>query len=278
MAGGQLPFGFAPQGELTAYEPTLREKAADWLRQKLFTDDRAGQDKANRLTNWGETMLPPFGFATSMYDMGRAGGQGDYGTAAMIGGMAMAPVPGSIRGIKAYHGSPPSIEGFVAREKGQNIGAENLSSITRDGHFYRGMTSDEYEATLGKGTGVKSANPYSLPGEGTSFAEDVPTAESYVNYGRDDPRITGKPTYLVEVAASPSITKKPDGYFHAQGEIMPTRVWEMSPDNGRITAKQLTDLVKKYGIAGASAMLGYNLLEGMNPAQADELKRIEAGK
>jgi hypothetical protein len=41
---------------------------------------------------------------------------------------------------------------------------------------------------------------------------------------------------------------------------------------------KLISIVKKYGIAGASAMLGYNLLEGMNPAQADELKRIEAGK
>jgi hypothetical protein len=41
---------------------------------------------------------------------------------------------------------------------------------------------------------------------------------------------------------------------------------------------KLISIVKKYGIAGASAMLGYNLLEGINPAQADELKRIEAGK
>lgn len=88
---GELPFGWAPSGELTAYTPTLRERAADWLRPMLFSDDRAGQDKANRLVNWGETMIPPFGFATSAYDAGRAGGEGDYATAAILGAMTFAP-------------------------------------------------------------------------------------------------------------------------------------------------------------------------------------------
>lgn len=91
MAGGQLPFGLAPSGDLTSYTPTLREKAADWLRQKMFTDNRAGQDKATRLVNWGETMLPPFGFATSMYDAGNQAGRGNYGAAALTAGMAAIP-------------------------------------------------------------------------------------------------------------------------------------------------------------------------------------------
>lgn len=99
---GELPFGWVPSGELTAYTPTLRERAADWLRPMLFSDDRAGQDKANRLVNWGETMIPPFGFATSAYDAGRAGGEGDYLTAGTLGAMALAP--GSK--IKAFHASP----------------------------------------------------------------------------------------------------------------------------------------------------------------------------
>jgi len=123
MAGGQLPFGFAPQGELTAYTPTLREKAADWLRQKLFTDDREGQDKANRLVNVGETMLPPFGFATMAYDAGRAGGQGDYLTAGALGAMAVLP-GGSKRGIKAYHGSPHSFDKFSMDKIGTGEGAQ----------------------------------------------------------------------------------------------------------------------------------------------------------
>jgi hypothetical protein len=41
---------------------------------------------------------------------------------------------------------------------------------------------------------------------------------------------------------------------------------------------KLISIVKKYGIAGASAMLGYNILDGMDPAQADELKRIEGNQ
>jgi hypothetical protein len=42
--------------------------------------------------------------------------------------------------------------------------------------------------------------------------------------------------------------------------------------------EKLVSIVKKYGIAGASAMLGYNILEGMDPAQAEELQRIEGNQ
>ena len=38
---------------------------------------------------------------------------------------------------------------------------------------------------------------------------------------------------------------------------------------------KLVSIVKKYGIAGASAMLGYNVLQGLHPAQAAELKKAE---
>jgi hypothetical protein len=39
---------------------------------------------------------------------------------------------------------------------------------------------------------------------------------------------------------------------------------------------KLISIVRKYGIAGASAMLGYNILEGIDPAQAEELRQLEA--
>lgn len=55
-------------------------------------------------------------------------------------------------------------------------------------------------------------------------------------------------------------------------------VQDLGTRNFVVFDDKLISIVKKYGIAGASAMLGYNLLEGINPAQADELKRIEAGK
>jgi hypothetical protein len=41
---------------------------------------------------------------------------------------------------------------------------------------------------------------------------------------------------------------------------------------------RLVSIVRKYGIAGASAMLGYNILDGMDPAQAEELQRIEGNQ
>jgi hypothetical protein len=41
---------------------------------------------------------------------------------------------------------------------------------------------------------------------------------------------------------------------------------------------RLISVVRKYGIAGASAMLGYNILDGMDPAQAAELKQIEGNQ
>lgn len=40
---------------------------------------------------------------------------------------------------------------------------------------------------------------------------------------------------------------------------------------------KLISIVRKYGIAGASAMLGYNLLENVSEAQAEELRQIEKG-
>jgi hypothetical protein len=41
---------------------------------------------------------------------------------------------------------------------------------------------------------------------------------------------------------------------------------------------KLISIVRKYGIAGASAMLGYNILDGVDPAQAAELKKIEGNQ
>ena len=40
---------------------------------------------------------------------------------------------------------------------------------------------------------------------------------------------------------------------------------------------RLISIVRKYGIAGASAMLGYNILDNISEAQAEELRRIEKG-
>lgn len=116
-------------------------------------------------------------------------------------------------------------------------GVQFLNSLPTKGFFYRGMTKAEYDATVAKGLGVRSKNLHSLEGEGTSFSEDPATAESYVNFGRDDPRTTGRSNFLVQVSVGPDIQKKPDGYWHALDSIPQERVtgvWEMYPEDGAI--------------------------------------------
>lgn len=124
---GELPFGWAPSGELTAYTPTLRERVTDWLRPMLFSDDREGQQKAERLVNVGETMIPPFGFATSAYDAGREAGRGNYGTAAV--NMAVIPFAAAARTpVKRASIEANDILGrAVANTKGARIVDEGLA-------------------------------------------------------------------------------------------------------------------------------------------------------
>lgn len=107
MAGGNLPFGLAPSGSLTSYTPTLRERATDWVRRTLFSDDREGQGRAAKVMDVAS--VTPFGFGLDVYDAGREAGLGNYGTAGLMLGMAGAPGPGPRGkpfGFTAYHGSP----------------------------------------------------------------------------------------------------------------------------------------------------------------------------
>lgn len=75
MTGGYLPAGMQPSGELTSRTPTLEERTVDWLRKLLFTDDREGTAKAERLTNV-LGMTPP-GMALDAYNIGKAGAEGN---------------------------------------------------------------------------------------------------------------------------------------------------------------------------------------------------------
>lgn len=132
----------------------------------------------------------------------------------------------------------------VIRPVGWNATSESgmalLRSMRRPGHFYRGMTNEEYEATVGRGMPVMSTGAYSYRSEGTSFAEDPEDAESYVNFGRDDPRITGRPTWLVEVAQTPSMKRDRDGYTKSREPVDTiTRVWRMDGKKGKIVASEV---------------------------------------
>jgi len=132
----------------------------------------------------------------------------------------------------------------VMRPEGWTAGSDDVYKITRPGHLYRGMTEAEFNATIGAGHGLKSSQAFSTTNEGTSLADNAETAESYANYGRDDPRKTGKPTYLVEVAGHEGAVLDKDGYYKAQGEIHPSRlsrIWKMQNENGAVVATLMKD-------------------------------------
>lgn len=135
-----------------------------------------------------------------------------------------------------------STTGTVVRGMGEEIGSESLSTWNRPGHVYRGMTQDEWYSVIAKGE-IQSTMRYSHPSEGTSFTEDVETAESYVNFGRDDPRKTARPTYLVEVKRLDFMEKDPrDGYLKARKPVPSsaiTRVWRMVDEDGAVVAYQI---------------------------------------
>ncbi len=137
---------------------------------------------------------------------------------------------------------PRAAKAVVIRPDGWGCANEVPEKWTRKGHLYRGMTGTEFEAHRRKGY-VMSTGKYSLAHEGTCFADDALSAESYANYGRDDPRKTGKSTYLIEVKNVPTLFKKDrDGYFKAPpGVSVPanliTRVWKMSAKDGAVVAE-----------------------------------------
>ena len=108
---------------------------------------------------------------------------------------------------------------------------------------WRGMTSAEYIATVGAGKGVKSRGDYSFDTEGTQFSAHPGDTESYINFGRDDPRKTEIPTYMVEVDRS-VLRLKPDGYWEtAPGTAVPMQsilsVHRFIPRDGHIVAERI---------------------------------------
>lgn len=128
----------------------------------------------------------------------------------------------------------------VIRPRGWDAAADGVDELSRSGHLYRGMTKQEFEATVGAGSGVRSSGAFSASGEGTNFADKFSDAESYVNFGRTDPRKTGEPTYVVEILGD-GIRRSKDGYYKASevGGDRITRVWEMIDEAGEVIARRI---------------------------------------
>lgn len=119
--------------------------------------------------------------------------------------------------------------GVVFRPAGWKACSDELISLGRSGHLYRGMTEPEWRFIQSKGF-IQSNMAYSHASEGTNFADDIADAESYVDFGRDDPRRTHRPNYLVEIRKSPSITRAGDGYWKTMEPVPKseiTRAWKI---------------------------------------------------
>ena len=389
MAGGDLPFGFAPSGAMTSYTPTLRDRATDWFRRILFSDDRAGQGRAERVMD--VAAFTPFGFGVDMYDAGREAGMGNYGGAALTLGMAGVPGP-SPKKIRAFHGSPHDFDRFSMDKIGTGEGNQSFShglyfaEVEDIAKGYRDNLSTARSPELMDV--IRYAGPDRARNAASMLAADVPEDKilfGLEKLGAENPKasleagrailadakskaISGS-MYEVEIDADPDAFLDWDKPLSEQPEAVRQALKKLNISTGSMTAKDrvetleaamtgdprlahlLTDkkinidggtlykklveghhlavnpptpflksqanvsqklnqagipgvryldagsrgagdgtrnyvvfddrlisIVRKYGIAGASAMLGYNILDGMDPAQADELKRIESNQ
>lgn len=120
----------------------------------------------------------------------------------------------------------------------------------------------------------------------------------------------GANMYEVDINADPStfadwdapISQQSETVKNALADFPPEKTWGQVYDTGKIREAEmlkrgvsgtkfkandgtsnyvvfddkLISIVRKYGIAGASAMLGYSVLDGANKAQAAELNKAEA--
>jgi hypothetical protein len=112
------------------------------------------------------------------------------------------------------------------------------TNLTVEDKAYRGMTEEEFNNTVLGAGGVESRGDYRFGTEGTNFAEKFEDAESYINFGRDDPRKTGKPTFIVEVDKQPlKINRRGD--YEAFEPVSPTKVWKITPKDGELVAVEM---------------------------------------
>ena len=131
----------------------------------------------------------------------------------------------------------------VLRPLGWNATSEEghafLKSLEGPAFVFRGITETEYSATIGSGKPIWSRGDYSHSSEGTNFATSAEDAESYVNFGRDDPRKTGRSNYLVRVRKTPEMILGRDGYVKSHNPVDAEAVWEMLPVEGEIQIRRL---------------------------------------
>lgn len=116
-----------------------------------------------------------------------------------------------------------------------------VGNLQRASHVYRGMSEEEWRYIQETGQ-ILSSCKCSFPTEGTCFSTDPLDAESYANVGRDSPLVTGRPTYLIEIAENAQMYRDTDGYVKCR-EAIPaeeiTRVWHMFVKNEGLYIEEL---------------------------------------
>lgn len=144
-----------PRGaELSAYTPTLAEKAAYWLAENWFGDSREGVGKAERLVNVGRsTIVGNIPFAA--YDAGRSVASGRYGEAALNAAAVAAPLAGGFRAAQ------------IARNTGlREAGRTAPRAVIRRDDVFRGHGVPT--------TGIKTATkPYAIRVTGLDQLDDM---------------------------------------------------------------------------------------------------------
>ncbi len=135
-------------------------------------------------------------------------------------------------------------QGVVLRPSGwratSDDGVAFLRSLERSGTVFRGMTGVEFLATVAAAKPVWSKGNHSHSSQGSNFATSAEDAESYVNFGRDDPRVTGRPNYLVQVDRIPEMETSRDGYVKSPIPVDTVRrVWIMEAQDEEIVIRPL---------------------------------------
>lgn len=126
--------------------------------------------------------------------------------------------------------------GVVFRPEGWQACSDDVIALGRSSYLYRGMTEPEWRFIQSRGF-IQSNMSYSHSSEGTNFADDIADAESYVDFGRDDPRKSGRPNYLIEIPKLPHITRARDGYWKTMGPVPKseiTRAWKIVAEDGAL--------------------------------------------
>lgn len=283
MAGGINPFGFAVGGSLPSAPPRQPQDIP-----------AAPFGFAPPPSKWEQTAAilneyNPIDAFWRLYDSDMAKGgaitdqnieDGMMVGGTVMGGGAMIPKPANAlnMGIRAFHGSPHSFDKF-SMDKARTAKHIYTTPIEADAKHYGPNTYEvEINGRIGdfrpdaRGQDEYRALKAAYEDQGLSdyfedfddFVSAFDAGEMYQRFASQRPQ-----NYTMDGLFDQGFdaVRIPDAGFGGQ-----------SSESIVVRNPYIISIVRKYGIAGASAMLGYNLLDGLSEAQAAELQKYERGQ